>query len=194
MKIFQTLLPLKFLKTMSNLISELIPYATLATHVLTGALLLSVLAGGSGRRKVIRFVGENALLLAFVTALSATLGSLFYSEVIGYEPCVLCWWIRVFTFPLVAIFGLALYKKGRSSTDAAFAFATPLVILGFLVGFYFTYTTFGGASLLPCTAEGGACSKLFVNKFGYVTIPSMALTTSVILLLISWVKKIYEKT
>jgi disulfide bond formation protein DsbB len=179
---------------MSNLVSELIPYATLASHILVGVIFLAVVSGGSGRRKVIKFVGENALILVFATALSATVGSLFYSEIIGYEPCVLCWWIRVFTFPLVIIFGLALYKKGsRSFTDAAFTFATPLALLGLLVALYFTYTTLGGASLLPCTAEGGACSKLFVKEFGYITIPSMALTTSIIILLIYWVKKIYEK-
>ena len=178
---------------MSNLLSELIPYATLATHILIGVVLLTLLAGGYRRRRLIKLIGENALVVAFVVVTSATLGSLFYSEVLGYEPCVLCWWIRLFTFPLVIIFGLALYKKGRSFAEVAFTFAMPLTLLAFVVALYFTYTTFGGASLLPCTAEGGACSKVFVKKFGYVTIPSMALTTSALLLLIYWVRSIYEK-
>ena len=178
---------------MSSLISEFIPYATLASHILLAVIVLVVLAGGAGRRKLIAILGGNALMLAFLASLSATLGSLFYSQILGYEPCVLCWWIRIFTFPLVIIFGLGLYKKNRNFSEAAFSFATPLVVLGFAVSLYFTYTTFGGASLLPCTAEGGACSKVFVKEFGYITIPSMALTSSVIILVICWFKNLYEK-
>src|SRR5690625_1829649 len=54
---------------------------------------------------------ENILLFIWTVALISLLGSLFYSEVMGYEPCKLCWIQRIFMYPLVVIYGYALMKK-----------------------------------------------------------------------------------
>lgn len=178
---------------MSSFLAAALPNAVFVSHVLFAVLVLSFIADKSWRKKVIRFVGENGVLLAFLVSLSAVLGSLFYSEVLGYEPCVLCWWLRVFTYPLAVIFGLALYKKTRSAGSAAFMFAVPLVIIASVIALYFSYTSVGGASLLSCTAAGGACSRIYVKVMGYITIPSMSLTSSVFVLAIAWVKKLYDE-
>jgi hypothetical protein len=78
--------------------------------------------------------------------------------------------------------------KGRE----AFAYALPLSVLALLLSLYFSYYSAGGASILPCTAEGGACSKVYVKEFGYVTIPMMSFTISAYLLLMTWVNKLYK--
>ena len=52
-----------------------------------------------------------ALLLSFLVSLFATLGSLYYSEIIKFPPCKFCWLQRIFLFPQVFILGAAYYKK-----------------------------------------------------------------------------------
>lgn len=134
------------------------------------------------------FLGKNAMVLALLVSLTAIVGSLFYSEVIGYEPCVLCWWQRVFLYPLVIIFGMAIWKK----LSSAFLYSVPFVILGGIVAAYQSYISLGGYSVLPCTAVGSACAKVYVMSFGYITIPLMSLTIAFYILLLAWVHKIYK--
>src|SRR5690625_5914843 len=57
---------------------------------------------------------ETILMLIWIQALIATVGSLFYSEVMGYVPCDLCWIQRIFMYPLVIIYGIAALKKDLS--------------------------------------------------------------------------------
>src|SRR3989344_9597668 len=60
---------------------------------------------------VIRFFGKNGIALAFFVSLSATVISLFYSDVVGFEPCKLCWFQRIFMYPQILILGLAWFRK-----------------------------------------------------------------------------------
>jgi hypothetical protein len=62
-----------------------------------------------------------------------------------------------------------------------------------VVALYQSYVNWGGGSLLSCTAEEGACARLYVMEFGYITIPAMSLTVAIYLLLIPWMYKIYRK-
>src|SRR5699024_7405017 len=57
---------------------------------------------------------ETLLMIIWVQALIALIGSLFYSEVMGYVPCELCWIQRIFMYPLVIIYGIAALKKDLS--------------------------------------------------------------------------------
>lgn len=54
---------------------------------------------------------ENGLIFIFTTSLIAMLGSLYYSEVRGFEPCTFCWYQRILMYPIVLISGIALYQK-----------------------------------------------------------------------------------
>src|SRR5690625_7664860 len=54
---------------------------------------------------------ETFLLIIWTQSLLAVFGSLFYSEVIGYIPCELCWYQRILMYPLIIIYGTALIKK-----------------------------------------------------------------------------------
>lgn len=53
------------------------------------------------------------LLLAWLVATTATLGALFIGEVMGMTPCVLCWYQRIFMFPLAIILGIACFIDDR---------------------------------------------------------------------------------
>lgn len=171
---------------MVELIQKLLPYTVLASHILLVALTLALLVKNKG---VINFFGKHALLLGFLVSVGAILGSLFYSEVVGFEACVLCWWQRVLLYPTAILFGVALWKKDRG----VYKYIVPLAALAALIGAYQAYANMGWGSLLPCTAAEGACSKIYVKAFGYITIPTMSLTVSLYLLLISWVNKLYVK-
>lgn len=114
---------------------------------------------------------ETILLLIWTVAVLATIGSLFYSEVIGYVPCDLCWVQRIFMYPLVVIYGVATIKRH-------IAIALPGLILSVIGLFISTYHYL--VQKLPALQEAGGschivpCNVQYVNYFGFVTIPFLA--------------------
>src|SRR6185437_5155517 len=100
------------------------PFVQLVTNILsTSVVVLDVLAvllfiilitplkrRGAGK-KIAEFFGERALLLSFIVALASVGGSLFFSDVAGFQPCLLCWWQRIFLYPQAVILLIALIKK-----------------------------------------------------------------------------------
>ncbi|MBI2135056.1 disulfide bond formation protein B [Candidatus Woesearchaeota archaeon] len=123
---------------------------------------------------------KYALVFAFIVALAATLGSLFYSEVMGYEPCKLCWLQRIFMYPLVVLFGMALAKNDRKIADYSIA----LAIIGAPISLYHYFlqtgvfaATCGIDSSVPCTIK-------HTVAYGYITIPMMALTAFILILIL----------
>ncbi len=173
---------------MIELVQTLLPYKVLASHILLVLLVLALLSRKGWGRDITEFIGKHALLLGFLVSLGAVSGSLFYSWIVGFEPCILCWWQRVLLFPTALIFLVALIKKDRG----VFKYIVPLVTLALIIGLYQAFANMGWGSILPCTAEGGACSKEYVKAFGYITIPVMSITVSLYLLLISWANRIYR--
>lgn len=96
--------------------------------------------------------------------------TLFYSEILGFPPCPLCWWQRVFLYPQVLIFALALYKRDRAAAD----YAILLSIAGAAVALYHHALQVLPAGSLPCPAQGVSCAQRFIFEFGYITFPLMA--------------------
>lgn len=175
---------------MFNLIELSLPYLGVLSHILLVILVFSIIFRSTWGRGITGFVGIHAIPLAFSISLLAVLGSLFYSEILGFEPCSLCWWQRIFLYPIPLILGIAWRKK---LGNTVFTYVIPLAVLATIIALYHTYADLGGASILECTSVGGACSKVYVKEFGYITIPSMSLTISVYILVIAWIRKIYDK-
>lgn len=124
---------------------------------------------------------ETILLLIWGQALVALLGSLFYSEILGYTPCDLCWIQRIFMYPLVVIYGIAAIKKDLS-------IALPGLILsgiGACVSIYHyliqklaAFQVFGDVcGEIPCNLQ-------YVNYFGFITIPFLAATAFIVMLIL----------
>ncbi len=84
-------------------------------------------------------------------------------------------------YPQVVFALIAYIKKDRSFVS----YLLPLSIMGALLTTYHSFVLLGGKSILPCTQAGSACSKLYVLEYGYVTIPMMALTIFVYLIVTS---------
>ena len=111
--------------------------------------------------------------LAFLLTLVATAMTLYYSEVLGFAPCGWCWVQRVFLWPQVLLFAVALYKQERAVADFSIAFS----IFGGIAALYQHYLQMGGGALIPCPASGaGDCAQRILFEFGYITFPLMAAT------------------
>ena len=158
------------------------PWLALAAQILVLFLVFSYFFNPKG----LRFFKENYLVLAFILALAAVSGSLFYSEIAGYEPCKLCWFQRIFMYPQVFLFGLALYKKDRGIAP----YSLLLSIIGAVIAAYHYLLQLDIAPSLPCSAVGYSvsCSQVFVMNFGYITIPLMSLTVFSLIAMLMFIK------
>ena len=120
------------------------------------------------------FLRKYVLYLAFAQALVATLGSLIFSEILHFPPCVLCWYQRIALYPLVVIFGVAILKKDK----LVHFYAWPLIAFGWVIAFYHNllYYNILPESAAPCIA-GVSCTTKFIEWFGFITIPFLSLTS-----------------
>jgi disulfide bond formation protein DsbB len=133
------------------------------------------------------------IIICWFIATIATLGSLFFSEVMAYSPCVLCWYQRIAMYPLILIFLVGAFQTPR----ATFMFSAPLVLLGWCIALYHNLLHFGivPESASPCIS-GVPCSTIYINWFGFITIPLLsflAFSLLAILLIIINRKYTYEK-
>jgi disulfide bond formation protein DsbB len=121
------------------------------------------------------------LFFAWIVSLAATGGSLFLSEVMGYPPCRLCWFQRIGMYPLVLLLGRAAIRGDRGITG----YALPLTFVGGLISAYHyaEQKIPGLAAMTPCTA-GVPCDQDFLNWFGFITIPLLALVAFILITLL----------
>jgi disulfide bond formation protein DsbB len=163
-------------------VSDFLSAATVAADILGIFLLIIVLSplkkSGWGK-DVADFFGDYAIELAFLIALAATCGSLFYSNVAQFQPCLLCLWDRIFLFPQPFILLFALFLKDQGVRK----YAILLSVIGTVVAAYHTYLQFGGTDVINCAANGVGCEHVYFLEYGYVTIPTMALTAFVLIVI-----------
>lgn len=132
------------------------------------------------------FIKQNALYGAFAVALLAMLGSLYFSEIANFPPCVLCWYQRISMYPLVVILGFAIYKRSRDLVLPALVLAP----IGWLIGLYHNllYYKILPEAAAPCLA-GVSCTTKFIEWFGFLTIPLLSFlgfTFIIVALIIHW--------
>ncbi len=129
------------------------------------------------------FLTRYGLYLAWLVALMATLGSLYFSEIREFVPCELCWIQRIFMYPLVILLGVAVFTDDR----AVKKYVLPLSIIGGLISLYhyLVQKVPGFADIKPCV-QGVPCNVQYINWFGFVTIPFLALTAFTLITLLVW--------
>jgi len=113
------------------------------------------------------------LFFAWLVATVSTLGSLFFSEVMAFIPCTLCWYQRIAMYPLVFILGQGLLTK---ETTASAKIALPIALSGWVMAAYHTLLHAGIISeeAVPCS-QGVPCSVKYIEWFGFVSIPVLSL-------------------
>lgn len=110
-----------------------------------------------------------AVLLAAAIGLTATVGSLYLSEVLRYRPCTLCWVQRFFMYSAAFVLVVAVVRRERLWSVVA----GLLALLGLPVALFHRYEQYVGANSALCDADN-PCSARWVNEFGFVTVPTMA--------------------
>jgi disulfide bond formation protein DsbB len=116
--------------------------------------------------------GWTIVFICWIIASVSTLGSLFFSEIMELPPCALCWYQRIFMFPLVIILLVGLFPFDVSIIK----YALPLALAGWGVAFYhyLLYSGFIPESIQPCS-QGVSCSETYLDLFGFLTIPMLSL-------------------
>ncbi|GFN33083.1 disulfide oxidoreductase [Paenibacillus xylaniclasticus] len=124
------------------------------------------------------FFRNYGIVMAWIVSFVATAGSLFLSEVMHFEPCRLCWFQRIFMYPLVILLGMAAYRGDRRMAS----YTLPLSVIGGLISAYHyaEQKIPGLAKLMPCSV-GVPCNEDYLDWFGVITIPLMAFIAFVLI-------------
>ncbi|MDH5719061.1 MAG: disulfide oxidoreductase [Spirochaetia bacterium] len=134
----------------------------------------------------------NILFTGWLIALIASLGSLFFSEIMEFVPCTLCWYQRVFMYPLVFIFFVSIYKIEKN----ILLYAGPLIIIGWIFSFYHNLVQLKiiPEEASPCV-QGIPCSIKYINWLGFITIPALSLFafTLLIITMIVFYRRVYHE-
>lgn len=119
------------------------------------------------------------LFLAWLMALVATLGAIFIGEVMGQEPCTLCWYQRILMFPLSVMLVIALL----SEDFAIWRYALPLAAGGVVIAGWhlLQYAGLIPKALEPCAATGPSCSGEGMAIFGGLPIPLLSLIAFIVI-------------
>jgi disulfide bond formation protein DsbB len=151
-----------------SVVAELAVAATVMVHV---AARISP-TGARWKSVFVDTVGPQALVLAFFVAAISMSGSLYFSEAAHFTPCKLCWYQRIAMYPLVPVLGLAAWRRD----DGIRPYAAALAALGASVSVYHVLL-----ERFPSLESGACdvanpCTIIWVRRFGYLTIPTMALS------------------
>ncbi len=172
----------------------------IATLALLGNVVLAAMAllfvgqklfKAKGWSKLKRFVSPRSYYFVFGLSLTATLASLFLSEIVKFTPCVLCWYQRIVMYPQIILSYVAIVRNERVLTP----YLIILNAIGALVAAYhYSLHLFPNALPVGCNPAiaGVSCIKGYSFYYGFMTFPYMALTVfvlNIILLLMSYNKK-----
>ncbi len=121
------------------------------------------------------------LFAQFIISLAAIFGSLFFSEIMKFPPCNLCWYQRLFFYPIALIIMTGLFLKSEQTNQ----FVTPFISIGLLISVYHNLVYYKVIQVIvPCT-ETAPCTAQQLNYLGFITIPLLSLVGFVSLMILN---------
>lgn len=136
------------------------------------------------------------LFAQFIISLASIFGSLFFSEIMKFPPCNLCWYQRIFIYPIALITLTGLYLKSQDTNK----YLTPFISLGLLVSIYHNLVYYKIIQIIVPCSESAPCTAQQLNYLGFITIPLLSLVAFVVLMIlniftirIDLQKDLYEK-
>ncbi len=165
---------------------------TLVADIIIGLAILSWIVERFHRlaflNPIKRSIQKYSLELLFIIPLVATLGSLYLSEIKGWTPCKLCWYQRIFMYPQVILVATALVRKAKGIAS----YLIPLSLIGAVVAAVHYVEQIRARlapldPLVPCDLSGVSCAATPIFHFGYITIPVMAFSAFVLILIVALV-------
>lgn len=128
---------------------------------------------------------KYSLFVGLLVSVMAMAGSLYYSAVLKFAPCELCWYQRIFMYPQVIVFLVAIISRDRF----VFKYIFPLSLISIIFVTYQLYITYFPPPFQPCDASGVSCTVEYVSYFGFITIPVMSLVSSILTAYLAWISK-----
>ena len=174
------------------LYSKILALLTLGAHLFLLCFFVLRYSTFSPVEKVVasvkHFLYRNGLFCAFGVAVLSTISPLIYAHVYYLFPCTLCWYQRIFMFPLVIILFLMLKRKAYG--DKIYVYALSIAGLGIGVYHYISQQLHSRYNIVTsdCEAIGMAksCSEYYFIEFGYITIPLMAVTGFILIMFFTY--------
>ncbi|MDD3693777.1 MAG: disulfide bond formation protein B [Candidatus Pacebacteria bacterium] len=126
---------------------------------------------------------KHGMGYAFGITFICLLGSLGFSQIFHYEPCLLCWYQRIFHFPQVVLFGLAFFYKD----SRVWLYSLWLSFIGLLIAIYHILVQYSPivAKTSICNTASVHCEDILTQSFGYITVPVMSATIFVVLIVLA---------
>ena len=153
---------------------------------------MSTMATKQARRQQVKFAPffqQYGAYLALIPALTAMMGSLYYSEVAGFVPCTLCWYQRILMYPLTLIILVGIIKRDEFLPN----YVLPFSILGIFFSGYHYLIQVGIIGHSAACSSGIPCGTRWVNYLGFITIPLMALTAFILITVVMAMTKWAER-
>jgi len=123
---------------------------------------------------------RTSLYIALIVAWTATLGSLYFSEIRHFIPCTLCWYQRILMYPLSIILLVGIIRRDQGIAY----YVLPFSSVGILVSSYhFLHQKTDLFSNSTACTSGVPCTSTWINWFGIITIPFLALIAFLIITL-----------
>jgi disulfide bond formation protein DsbB len=170
---------------MTPFVSTLIFLMAIGTVVIDASIVLKIvmLFFPRSRAHLLRRETEYGLLAIFFLSTLAVVGTLLMQFAGGLNPCDLCWWQRIFMYPIPVISLIALVKGQKISDVADYIMA--LSFIGALFALYqHLLQILPSGALIPCDPTND-CAIRTIFYFNFVTVPWMALTVFAAIFLVA---------
>ena len=177
--------------TLVDIVDQFLSILTLISSIIIVLFILNLTSKKLFKKELFsslwKLMKKHSLKLSFLVALTATLGSLFYSEVALYNPCKLCWLQRIFMYPLILLFGSLVFTKSKNYIKSTSIFIYLMSFIGGIIALihYISQITKSPALGCPIIGYSESCAEYFVLSYGYVTIPMMALVAFILILILN---------
>lgn len=171
-------------------VTQFLSVLTVATHVLIVVLLLSMFIKKKPFIQIRAFFAKRKGLFAAIVASTAFVGSMFYSQVAKYTPCLLCWYQRIAIFPQFALLWFAYVRK---EVETIKWYMLPLLLVGLAIsGYHWMIQLFPPDNPGPCGLEA-SCVARYIYEMNHITIATMAFTACLLVLILLFIDKGVQK-
>ncbi len=136
---------------------------------------------------MIKFIQKNAINIILIQVILAIFGSLYFSDIKGYEPCVLCWYQRICMYSLFPIIIISTIRK----EEKIYQYILPISILGWIIAFYHNLLYYGFIKVAFCST-GISCTTKYVEYLNFLSIPMMSFLGFTFIIIMSLIDKIHS--
>ena len=165
----------------TDAVALLLALLTVASWVASVVLIAAHLSPAVRARTHDLLAGQ-ILPLALLVAAVSTAGSLYLSEVADFIPCNLCWYQRIAMYPQVLLLAIAWYRRDEGIR----AYVLPMAVIGACISTFHVlverYPWIEGSGGVCDPAN--PCTIKWIEEFGFITIPTMALSAFVLIALL----------